>query len=116
MQKIFYQESKKVIPKTINNLFKNPISLAVWYMDDGYYYPRDKISYIYIPSYDEESIKNLLNALKDNFNLLPSLKQKKKGLVLIFNVLETQKLIAIIRKFIVPSMRYKLPLDPVSTE
>ena len=116
LQRLFYKDSKKVIPETIKNLFKNPISLAIWFMDDGYFYQRDKMSYIYIPNFDKESMGYLLNALKSNFNLLPIPKQKKKGFVLIFNVSETQKLVNIIKKFIIPSMRYKIPLDPVSTE
>lgn len=116
LQRLFYKESKKVIPETIISLFKSPLSLAIWFMDDGYYYQRDKISYIYIPNFDEESIKFLLNGLKVNFNLLPKLKYKKNGLVLIFNVSETQKLVDLIKQFIIPSMRYKIPFDPVSTE
>ena len=116
MQRLFYKNSEKIIPSTISSIFKNPLSLAIWFMDDGYYYHRDNIAYIYIPNYDEESIKNLLFCLETNFNLFPVLKKKKKGLVLIFSVKETRILVGIIRKFIVPPMFYKLPLDPVSTE
>ncbi len=115
-QRIFYKDSKKIIPVTINKLLNNSLSLAVWFMDDGYYYHRDKMSYIYIPNYDKESIQFLLKALQDNFNLMPILKAKKKGLVLIFNVVETQKLMKLISKDIIPSMRYKISLDPVSTD
>jgi len=111
-----HRESMKIIPEKINIIFISNLSLAVWFMDDGYYYPRDKMSYIYIPNYDEQSIKNLLFSLKENFNLLPLLKRKKKGLVLVFSVNETRKLMALIKKFIIPSMQYKIPLDPVSTE
>lgn len=116
LQRFFYRESIKIIPEKINIIFISNLSLAVWFMDDGYYYSRDKMSYIYIPSYDEQSIKNLLFSLKENFNLLPLLKRKKKGLVLVFSVKETRKLMDLIKKFIIPSMQYKIPLDPVSTE
>ena len=116
LQRSFYKESQKVIPETIKTIFKNPLSLAIWFMDDGYYYPRDKMSYIYIPNFDKKSMFYLVDVLKNNFNLLPILKHKKKGFVLIFNVSETQKLVTLIKKFIIPSMRYKIPLDPVSTE
>ena len=116
LQRSFYKGSQKVIPETITRLFRNPLSLAIWFMDDGYYYPRDKMSYLYIPSFDKESMRYLLEVLKNNFNLLPTLKIKKKGFVLLFTVSETQKLMTLIKKFIIPSMRYKIPLDPVSTE
>ena len=33
---IFYFNKKKVIPKNIESLLVNPLSLAVWFMDDGY--------------------------------------------------------------------------------
>jgi len=116
LQNIFYNNSQKIIPKTITTIFKNPLSLAVWFMDDGYYYQRDKIAYLYIPNFDKESMKYLLETLKHNFSLLPILKKKKRGSVLIFSVIETQKLISLIGKHIILSMRYKLPLDPVSTD
>lgn len=108
MQKLFYLNSKKVIPKDISSIFKNPLTLAIWFMDDGYYYHRDKMAYIYISNHDKESIDNLLACLKNNFNLLPVLKTKKKGLVLIFSVKETSKLVELIRKYIIPSMSYKV--------
>lgn len=116
LQRIFYKDSVKIIPITINTLLKHPLSLAIWFMDDGYYYFRDRMAYLYIPNFDEESIQNLLLACKSNFALLPVCKQKKKGRVLIFNVSETQKLMKLITPFIIPSMRYKISLDPVSTE
>ncbi len=107
-QRVFYKDSKKIIPSSFKMLFKRSLSLAIWFMDDGYYYPRDKMSYIYIPNYDEESILNLTSSLKENFNLIPSLKLKKKGLVLSFNVSETKKLMQLIQKHVVASMNYKL--------
>jgi len=116
LRSIFYNNSQKIIPKTIAMIFKKPLSLAVWFMDDGYYYQRDKMAYLYIPNFNKENIKYLLEALKYNFNLLPMLKKKKRGSVLVFSVKETQKLMGLIQKYIIPSMRYKLPLDPVSTD
>lgn len=116
LRAIFYKDAKKIIPDNISNLLKTSLSLAIWFMDDGYYYHRDKMSYIYIPNYDQKSLDKLVFALKENFNLFPSLKKKKKGLVLVFNVLETKKLVEIIKSHIIPSMEYKISLDPVSTE
>ncbi len=119
---LFYIENKKVIPSKILNLLKDPLSLAVWFMDDGYYYARDKMAYIYLPKYDQNSTSNLLQALKMNYNLLPILKIKKRGeYVLIFSVKQTNKLINIVKDFIIPSMKYKISdqqilSDPVSTE
>lgn len=116
LQRFFYRESIKVIPDTIQILLKNPLSLAVWFMDDGYYYQRDNISYIYIPNYEERSRQLLLQAFKDNFQLMPVVKSKKRRLVLVFNVNETKNLMELIKRFVIPSMQYKIPFDPVSTD
>lgn len=101
LRSIFYNNSQKIIPGNITTIFKNPLSLAVWFMDDGYYYHRDKIAYLYIPNFDNDSKRYLTEMLKKNFNLLPIIKEKKKGSVLIFSVIETQKLISLIQKHII---------------
>ena len=109
LRQLFYVDGKKVIPTKISKLLKDPLSLAVWFMDDGYYYPRDKIAYIYLPKYDHDSINNLLIALKINYGLSPQLKIKKRGeYVLIFTVKDTEKLIQIIKPYIIKSMSYKI--------
>jgi hypothetical protein len=33
--KLFYPLSKKVIPRNIEQLIKNPMTIAIWFMDDG---------------------------------------------------------------------------------
>lgn len=117
LYQLFYIDGKKIIPNKISDLLKDPLCLAIWFMDDGYYYQRDKLAYIYLPKYDQISINNLLNVLKVNFNLSPILKIKRRGeYVLNFSVAETEKLVQIINPFVISLMKYKLPLDPVSTE
>lgn len=112
----FYdQNGRKIIPSDIRDLLKSPLSLAVWFMDDGYYYQRDKISYIYLPKCLEEEFILLLNSLKNNFDLSPTLKKKSKGYCFIFSVSDSFKLSEIIKPFVISSMKYKLPFDPVST-
>ena len=114
----FYQEGKKIIPKDLSQSLTEPLSLAVWFMDDGYYYHRDKIAYIYIPNFSGEEAGILLKVLKDNFLLEAKLKMKKRGnLVLVFSVHETQKLMNLIKPYIIPAMSYKISSsDPLSTE
>jgi len=116
MRKLFYKQGSKRIPNDLPLLFDNPLSLAIWYMDDGYLYHRDKMIYIYLPRYTREEQKILLKTLKLNFGLKPLLKTKKGGnQVLVFPVEESKKLLSLVRPFVPPSMRYKL-LNPVSTE
>jgi transposase len=78
-------------------------------MDDGYFYKRDKIAYLYIPKYSHEETERLLKVLKNNFSLEAKMKIKKGGnKVLVFSVNHTQKLISFIEPHIIPSMRYKI--------
>lgn len=115
-QKVFYLNGKKIIPDNFREILTDPLSLAVWFMDDGYFYHRDKIAYIYLAKYAQSEMGILLKTLKDNFNLLPVLKIKKTGSrVLIFSVSESKKLLDLITPYIIPEMLYKTLLNPVST-
>lgn len=105
----FYQNSKKIIPYQLPELLTHPLSLALWFMDDGYFYHRDKIAYIYIPKYSREEVERLLSVLKSNFSLEVIVRVKKReNLVLVFSVSQTQKLLRLIKPYIIPSMSYKI--------
>lgn len=109
LRKKFYKENKKIIPIDIGAVLDNPLTLAVWFMDDGYYYHRDKIAYIYLPNIDDKSLLLLIKAFQKNFNILPFLKAKKRGKNLTFPVAETKKLVKLIEPYIISSMKYKMP-------
>lgn len=116
-KRAFYDESgKKRVPPEINRWLSAPLTLAVWYMDDGHYYPRDRSAYLYLPRYSEEEVGRLIKALRENFRLQARAIVKKGYPVLHFNPEQTQRLKAIIRDWVHPTMRYKLPPDPVTTE
>ena len=108
-QRLFYDSQKKIIPKELPKLLIDPISVAVWYQDDGYFYKRDKMAYIYLPKYSQEEIAILLSTLQQNFGLKPRLKVKKSGnMVFVFSVEETKKLFYLIEPYMTPYMRYKI--------
>lgn len=104
----FYLDNKKIIPDELTKIFLDPLSLAVWFMDDGYFYQRDKMSYIYLPKLTRKEQEILLSTLKNNFSLEPNIKIKKRGNpVLVFNVIETQKLMSLIKPYVISSLKYK---------
>lgn len=110
LQGLFYQDKKKIIPEELGELLKSKLSLAVWFMDGGYYYHRDRTAYIYLSKFSEDELQKLLNVLKLNFNLQPKIEIKKRESInLKFSVKETEKLIQLIKADIIPSMQYKLP-------
>lgn len=116
--RLFYHNGKKTLPQELSSILVSPLSVAIWFMDDGYFYPRDRKAYIYIPKYSHQELERLITVLKNNFSLEAKIKIKKRGnLVLVFSVQETKKLIALIKPYIIPSMAYKISSpDPLSTE
>lgn len=113
LQEIFYGSAGKKIPKNIAKLLRAPLTLAVWFMDDGYYYGRDRTAYIYLSPFTAQDVRLLLDALARSFNLHPKVERKKTGaLNLKFSAAETRLLIRIIAPHVVLSMRYKIGEEP----
>lgn len=116
-KRYFYDEKgRKRIPENISKLLRSPLSLAVWYMDDSHYYPRDRVAYIYLPKYSEEELNRLVEALKENFGLHPKVVYKKGYPCLYFSREETTRLSEIIKPWVPEFMKYKIPPNPVTTE
>ncbi|MFQ5786843.1 MAG: hypothetical protein ACE5H1_02590 [Thermodesulfobacteriota bacterium] len=108
LREVFYQDGKKTIPQDIEK-YLDELALAVWYMDDGYYYKRDKNSFIYLGKMNKDKAKIVSDAIKNKFNITTKVYDKKnKGLVLYFPVAETKKLHKIIRQYVIPLFSYKL--------
>jgi len=108
-RRIFYVDGKKQIPRDLKNYLKNYLSLAVWYMDDGYYYGRDKVSYLYLGRVSKQEAETASGAIKENFGLNSRVLDKKnKGFVIYFSPAETIELHQKIKQFILPMFSYKL--------
>ena len=111
--RLFYHDSVKRIPGTIAELLHEPIGLAVWYMDDGYFDPKQKHSFIYLGCITHTEANRACKMIEKNFNIEPRVYNKKaKGFALFFSVKETKKLHALIRTYVQESMHYKLSLTP----
>jgi hypothetical protein len=116
-RKYFYQNGKKTIPKDIEKFLVHPITLAVWYMDDGYFSLKDRNSMIYLGKISRSEGELLQKTVSKNFGLECKLYDKKnKGFALFFGVEVTRKLHDIVGPFIIESLKYKINLlDPVTT-
>lgn len=110
----FYDNNTKVVPQNLARYLKSPLTLAVWYMDDGYYYNRDRMSFIYLPKYSQSDLARLTQHLYSGFKLSARwhCSTSKRSCHLSFSVTDTVKLKMIVDQYIIPSMRYKLPLTP----
>ena len=108
-RKFFYPNGIKRIPKTLAKVLTEPVALAVWYMDDGYYYPKENSSYLYLGRTSQVEAKRAQSALKKNFDLSPvSVDKKRKGFALYFSPKQTEKLHKIVSPHMLPMFAYKL--------
>ena len=109
LRKIFYPAGRKHIPANLEKFLRSPLVLAVWYMDDGYYYLRDKIAYLYLGNVTRDEAAVAVHALKRKYGLEGRVLAKKKGFALCFSPAETRKLAMVVRTYIIDHFRYKLP-------
>ena len=105
----FYKNGKKIIPENIER-YTTPLMLAVWYMDDGYYFRRDKTAYLYLGNVSRSEAEKLSEALDNKFDITSKVLAKKKGFALYFSGIETIKLSNLIKSHVIKSLSYKLPL------
>ena len=117
MWKVFYPQGKKRIPDQLPELLAEPLALAVWYMDDGYFFPRERESYLYLGTVSTEEAQTAQAVVATNFALTPRvLDKRRKGYALYFSARQARALADVIGAHLLPYFRYKLPFDPVTTD
>jgi len=115
--KIFYPQGKKRIPDVLPDLLTEALGLAVWYMDDGYYFPRERECYLYLGTVSTEEAQTAQAVVASNFALAPRvLDKRRKGYVLYLSARQARALADVIGDHLLPYFRYKLPFDPVTTD
>ena len=108
LRNIFYPDGKKKIPEDLEK-YLTSLTLAVWYMDDGYYYLRDRCGYLYLGNVSQKEAETVAQNLLEKFDITTRVKQKKKGYAIYFSPQETQKLKNLIKGHIIHQFNYKLP-------
>lgn len=106
-RKLFYEGKQKIIPNTINNLLKTPLSLAVWFMDDGN--GAKGRAWLRLSTYAFGLSGNLVlqNCLMRNFGLEAKIYHDSKGNYLWFGKSTALKLYFLLKPYILPCMKYK---------
>lgn len=107
IRKIFYQNNTKIIPANIKDLLRHPLSLAVWFMDDGNGHKKRFYLRLSTYAFKEEGNNLLQECLKDNFELDTQIYSDSKGCYLCFLKDNAQKFYKLIRPYIIPCMEYK---------
>lgn len=126
-RKLFYIESSiagqnavKKIPSNLADLFVDPISLAIWFMDDGGKGGNTKYGRIIsvagfslcLAKQGNQDTEILQNMLKCSFNISTVLHAKESSRQLYIPCSEYKKWDNLIAPFIIPSQRYKLLITP----
>ena len=110
-QTLFYQDRKKIIPRNISELLTDPLALAIWFMDDGAKMKNHGII-LNTQSFSIRENALLQNTLLENFNI-PSTTHKDKNKVRLYiGYRFIDEFIRIVNPFILPSLKYKLPIAP----
>ena len=104
MMDLFYKDKKKCIP----DLVLDPISLAVWYMDDGSRCSKDNV-YLNTQQFSKDDQYKLLEFL-GKMGLSGTLNKDKQYYRIRLKTSSIPKLFGIIKKYIIPSMKYKIGL------
>lgn len=104
---MFYCEGKKQVPITIGQHL-DPLSLAVWVMDDGSF--NRNVLDLSTYAFNKDSIRILQQVLWKKFSLKTGyFNDRNIGFRMYFPKNESKKISSIIAPFIIPSMEYKLP-------
>jgi len=108
----FYPKGKKMIPSDISELVQNPLTLAVWFMDDGNIVSK-RNGYIHGYHLNTQSFTSL-----ENQSLISSLKtihgiecsvQKNNGYTRLFIRAQSRnRFVSLVKRYIIQSMKYKL--------
>jgi len=113
---IFYRKNRKIIPQNIGRLLKDPISLAVWYMDDGGRRKDCHGMFLNTLSYSKTEQTKLQECLVKNFGIETRIHWISDGYRLYIPINSAKSFCKLISPYIIPSMVYKLPYNPVTTE
>ncbi len=101
---LFYKDKKKCIP----NLILDSMILAVWFMDDGSRCSKENV-YLNTQQFSKNDQYKLLGFL-EKMGLSGTLNKDKKYYRIRFKTSSIHKLFKIIKKHIIPSMKYKIGL------
>ena len=110
-RELFYKDKKKVISQKLKQLLKSPLSLAMWFMDDGC------AEYAGVSfntqCFSLKEVRFLSQILKESFGLDSIIRKNKNGWIIYIPKNNLNKFTNIVKKYLLPDFLYKL--EPYST-
>ena len=103
-----YRTGRKIIPKQLKNNL-DPMAVAIWIMDDGSY--NKECIDISTYSFSIDEVEYLIETMRKKFSVyMKYYKDRDKGYRMYASKTETEKIVGIIKPYIISSMRYKIGL------
>src|SRR3990167_3753425 len=106
-REMFYLNGKKIVPKSISKLL-TPLSLAIWYMDDGFRRKDSKGFYLCTSSYTQEEHKVLQEVLFKRFMILTKVHHQREYLRMFIPSASANTFNGLIKPYVLPDLNYKL--------
>lgn len=111
-QALFYKNRTKIVPRNISEILVSPLSLAVWFMDDGYKRNDCNALRISTDSFSLREHKLLVDCLLKNFSIHSVVHRKGEAFNIYIPQASSQKFCDIIRPYMIDSLLYKVSLTP----
>lgn len=107
--KLFYKRKKKIVTSEILKRL-TPFGLAAWIMDDGHYNKIGKFMDLYTMNFTYKEHLIMQEYFKKKYRISPKINYHKQAdkYYLRFNLSDTQKLVKIVRPYIIDSMKRKI--------
>jgi len=112
LYRMFYLGGRKRVPNNILRILKKPLSLGVWFMDDGYKRNDCNALRINTDSFTLKEQRLLQQCLKRNFGIDTKLHRKGKFWNIYIPNSEVKNFCKIVKPYIIPEMKYKISLTP----
>lgn len=101
-RKIFYKGRKKIIPQKLSSYLNNELSLAVWYMDDGFRRTDCKAVYLCTSGYSIKEQNFLQIILKERYGLETKIYFARKNARIYFPASSAKRFCDLIRPYVLP--------------
>ncbi len=107
IRNMFYVGTKKIVPNNIFEILTHPLSLAIWFMDDGNGDKRVCRLRLSTYAFGLKGNQKLRKCLLQNFSLETKIIKDSKGSYLYFLEDSAKRLYTMIKPYIIPCMEYK---------
>jgi len=104
---MFYKEGKKIVPPNISGMMDN-LSLAIWYMDDGFRRRDSKGFYLCSSSFTHEEQSILQRTLWERFKLESKIHHQRELERIFIPSAFSDRFNNLVKQFILPTLSYKL--------